>query len=496
MNRSIVPAVAVALMMITVPPCVRAADQCLTCHEALGDKPSSLFRHDIHFSKGISCAGCHGGNASAEEMEQAMDSTAGFLGVPKGDDISARCVRCHADSTAMKKLGSNLPTDQWSLLQSSVHGRRAANGQENLVQCITCHGAHGIVAVTNPASPVYPLNVVATCSKCHSDPAFMRVYNPSLPVDQLEKYRTSIHGMRNAKGDPKPAECASCHGSHGIRAAKDARSSVYATNIPSTCAGCHSNATLMKDYHIPTDQYDKFAKSVHGIALLQKGDVSAPACNDCHGNHGAAPPGVESVSNVCGTCHALNKDLFSSSPHKKAFDERKLPECETCHSNHEIVAATDKLLGVADDAVCRKCHSEKENPKGYIAAKQMRQEIDSLQSLEKEASALVDEAEQRGMEVSEAKFRLRDAHQARLQSRTMVHSFNEAKFRDVVDKGIGVSKEVAVEGRQAIHEYYFRRWGLAISTLIISIVGISLYVTVRRIERRQQNGTVNNKRAL
>ena len=38
------------------------------------------------------------------------------------------------------------------------------------------------------------------------------------------------------------------------------------------------------------------------------------------------------------------------------------------------------------------------------------------------------------MEISEAKFKLRDARQARLQSRTMVHSFSEEKFRDVPDK--------------------------------------------------------------
>ncbi len=490
MNRVIVAAVAVVMMLAAPRGLARTVDQCLTCHEGQGDKPSSLFRRDVHFAKGVTCAGCHGGNASAEEMEQAMDSSAGFAGVPKGDEISARCARCHADSSAMAKLGSHLRTDQWALLKASVHGKRAANGEENVVQCITCHGAHGIVSVRNPASPVYPLNVVGTCAKCHSDPAYMRAYNPSLPVDQLEKYRTSVHGMRNAKGDPKPAECASCHGSHGIRAAKDAKSAVYATNIPGTCAACHSNAAMMKDYHIPTDQYDKFARSVHGIALLQRGDVSAPACNDCHGNHGATPPGVESVSNVCGTCHALNNDLFSSSPHKKAFDERKLPECETCHSNHEILAAGDNLLGVGPDAVCTRCHSEKVERKGYLVAQTMRLEIDSLESLDKLAGNLVDDAEQRGMEISEARFRLRDAHQAWLQARTMVHSFDEAKFRAVVEKGIGVSKEVAEEGRQAIHEYYFRRWGLGVATLIITIVGISLYVTVRRIERKQQNGTM------
>jgi hypothetical protein len=243
----------------------------------------------------------------------------------------------------------------------------------------------------------------------------------------------------------------------------------------------------MKSYKIPTDQFEKFSKSVHGIALLQKNDVSAPACNSCHGNHGAAPPGVESVSKVCGTCHALNADLFSSSPHKKAFDDRKLPECETCHGNHEILAATDTLLGVAPDATCSRCHTETNSTNGFLVARSMRSLIDSLEFSEKHARLLVDEAEQKGMEISEAKFKLRDAHQARLQSRTMVHSFNEEKFRAVVQKGLVVTAAVSEQGKQAIDEFYFRRYGLGFATIIITILASSLYLLIRRIERKQRN---------
>jgi len=314
----------------------------------------------------------------------------------------------------------------------------------------------------------------------------MRTYNPSIAVDQLDKYKTSVHGIRNAKGDARTAECASCHGSHDIRSANDLKSKVYPTNIPSTCAHCHSNSDLMKRYGIPADQYVKFARSVHGIALLEKNDVSAPACNSCHGNHGAAPPGVESVSKVCGTCHALNADLFSSSPHKKAFDDRKLPECETCHGNHEILAANDGMLGVAPDALCSRCHKGDDNALGYKVALAMRQLADSLKDAEVKGRNLVDDAEQKGMEVSEAKFKLRDVRQARLQSRTMVHSFNEQKFGDVVHKGLAVAAIVSFQGQSAIDEYYFRRIGLGVATIIITILATSLYLFIRRIERKQR----------
>ncbi|MBI4811794.1 MAG: cytochrome c3 family protein, partial [Ignavibacteriales bacterium] len=406
-----------------------ADDQCYQCHRSTGDKPSSLFKNDVHASKGISCAGCHGGNSKTDDMENAMDPNAGFIGVPKGNNISKACADCHSNSYKMKGFDSKLTTNQLENLQTSVHGKSSVAGGEHIAQCITCHGAHGVVSVKNPASPIHSLNVVKTCSQCHSNANFMKTYNPSLPIDQLEKYRTSVHGMKNEKGDSKVAECASCHGSHDIRNAKDAKSKIYAVNLPTTCSKCHSDAEYMNEYKIPTDQFDKFSKSVHGNALLQKHDVAAPACNDCHGNHGATPPGVESISKVCGTCHALNAELFSASPHKKVFDEKKLLECETCHGNHEIIAATDKLLGVSSDAVCSQCHKENENPKGFRVAQLMRQLIDSLETSEKFAGSLVDEAEQKGMEISEAKFKLRDIRQERLQARTRVHSFNEENFR-------------------------------------------------------------------
>lgn len=476
----------VKLLLVMVMQSVAFADdQCYVCHSSLGDKPSQKFVTDIHFKRGISCAACHGGNSKSDDMDVAMNIKAGYTGVPKGDGISTACVTCHSSAETMKKYGSLLPVDQWSELKTSVHSKMSFTGKENIVQCTTCHGSHGIVKTKNPASPVYPLNVTRLCSQCHSDAKYMRAYNPSLPVDQMEKYKTSVHGEKHVKGDVKVAECASCHGTHGIRSVNDTRSMIYPSNLPKTCAGCHSNEKYMKEYNIPTDQFEKYQKSVHGNALLVKKDLSAPACNDCHGNHGAVPPGVQSISKVCGTCHALNADLFSASPHKKAFDKKKIPECETCHGNHEILHATDELLGTAGKAVCTKCHSETENPKGFYVAGRMRTLIDSLIFQNKIAEDLISDAEQKGMEVSEAKFKLRDAHQAKLQARTQIHSFNEPEFREVVVNGISIATFVQGEAQNGIDEYFFRRKGLGVSTLIITVLALSLFFYIRKIESKK-----------
>jgi hypothetical protein len=139
-------------------------------------------------------------------------------------------------------------------------------------------------------------------------------------------------------------------------------------------------------------------------------------------------------------------------------------------------------------AVCSKCHTARQNPSGYVTAKEMRELSDSLELTEKTAESLVDEAEQKGMEVSEAKFKLRDVRQARLQSRTMVHSFNEQKYKETVDKGLKIAAVVTFEGQAAIDEYAFRRIGLGIASIVITILAIALYLFIKRIERRQRTG--------
>jgi hypothetical protein len=113
----------------------------------------------------------------------------------------------------------------------------------------------------------------------------------------------------------------------------------------------------------------------------------------------------------------------------------------------------------------------------------MRRLIDSLESSESRVGVLVEDAEQKGMEIGEAKFKLRDVRQARLEARTKVHSFNEGQFHEVASKGFAAASVVGEEAQGAIDEYFFRRIGLGVSTLIITIVAVSLYLFIRRLER-------------
>jgi hypothetical protein len=52
----------------------------------------------------------------------------------------------------------------------------------------------------------------------------------------------SFHGVALEYGMTTVANCASCHGFHGILPASDPASSVNKANLPKTCGKCHPNA--------------------------------------------------------------------------------------------------------------------------------------------------------------------------------------------------------------------------------------------------------------
>ena len=259
---------------------------------------------------------------------------------------SSSCVVCHRNQ---EEANLSKPVALWT---KDIHSAAGLG-------CQDCHGGNparlniededeAADAAMDPARGFRPapdrLAVPGFCARCHSDPAYMKRFNPKARVDQLIEYRTSVHGQLNAKGDPVPATCIDCHGAHGIRSISSPEARTYATNVPKLCANCHADSTVMAPYKIPTNQYAEYRQSVHATALLDNKDLAAPACNDCHGNHGAAPPEARSVSHVCGQCHGREEGLYSQSIKPAIFARLKMPECITCHGNHGVRHPTPDLF--------------------------------------------------------------------------------------------------------------------------------------------------------
>jgi predicted CXXCH cytochrome family protein len=230
------------------------------------------------------------------------------------------------------------------------------------------------------------------------------------------------------------------------------------------------------------EQFDHWKKSVHGVALLVKGDLSAPTCNDCHGNHGALPPQVDSVANACGTCHGKVADLFAATRMKHRFQEAKLPGCATCHTSHEIQKPTDEMLGMEAGSVCVDCHTKNQygaTLAGAEAAKAMRSGLEMLKSGMAEAEAKIDQAEQKGMEVRGPRFDLRQARDALVSARTQVHSFSRPAFEKSLEQGVAVIEAVKAKAEDALNEHTRRRIWLAISLVPILITVGLLWAYIR-----------------
>ncbi|MFQ5718724.1 MAG: cytochrome c3 family protein [Acidobacteriota bacterium] len=251
--------------------------------------------------------------------------------------VESACVTCHLDADDSKTS----PAVLWS---NDVHATAGLG-------CEDCHGGDpspalaedpdGSMAEKKGFQPAPDrLAVPGFCARCHADADYMKTFNPQARVDQLVEYRSSVHGKRNAAGDPVPAVCTDCHEAHGIRAVSAPDAPVYPTHVAGTCGTCHASADVMRPYGLSGDTVKDYLASAHAAALIDGEDISAPTCNDCHGNHGATPPGVHSVASLCGQCHAREARLFSASPKKQIFEELEVGECVVCHGNHEILHPT------------------------------------------------------------------------------------------------------------------------------------------------------------
>ena len=327
--------------------------------------------------------------------------------------------------------------------------------------------------------------IITVCGRCHADARFMKQYNPSLRVDQVTEYATSVHGQRlKEANDPKVAVCTSCHPAHSIKPPSDPASSVHPLRIADTCGACHADAAYMAQYKIPTDQLQKYKTSVHWKTMSAKGDLAAPTCNKCHGNHGATPPGVSWVGSVCGQCHTVMAELFAKSAHAKVFAEMGIPGCVTCHENHAIKEASDEMLGLGDKAVCASCHAP--DDRAGKSAAQMRALIDALRSDSDKARAILLQAEHAGMEVSQAQFDLNGAKDALVRARAAVHAFTADAVKTEADAGLGVSAKAYARGVRALEELQFRRKGLAASLVIILVLIAGLVFKIRQLERRSE----------
>lgn len=219
------------------------------------------------------------------------------------------CVSCHRDVTSAHP-DDNRPVPPVSCarcheLQSesygaSVHGLARKSGHQNAATCVDCHGSHGILPPTSPASPLHFVQQAQTCGRCHAPEA--------------RDVAASVHGKAMATGLRDAPTCTDCHSEHKIEALKDGTP----LEISGVCSRCHASVYLDQKYNLPADRVKTYLESYHGLAA-QNGSAVVANCASCHGYHLILPssdPGSSINTNhlvaTCGTCHPGADKMFVS----------------------------------------------------------------------------------------------------------------------------------------------------------------------------------------
>ncbi|NOX64560.1 MAG: hypothetical protein GXO85_01885 [Chlorobi bacterium] len=380
------------------------------------------------------------------------------------------CIKCHIENDMMPEHYS----------ENDIHW-------QNGLSCAGCHGGdpkeideekamskkNGFVGVPNKKE------IPRFCGRCHSNLTEMQLYQARIPTDQESQYYVSKHGQQLKIGNMDVATCTDCHTSHEILPPSDTRSTVYAINIPKTCNKCHGNTELMNKYNLESNQLKEYSRSVHGVALLEKQDIGAPACNDCHGNHGAKPPGVESISHVCGSCHINNMKYFNGSKMAKEFADMDIKACEECHGYHLINKPNDEMLNVDESPICSDCHSEGED--GYNEAKMIYEKIKTLAFLYDSTKVRSAEVNIKGMNNIDIEYSLKNIKQDLIETRTLVHTFDTSKVFAKANEGILASYEAIKLADNEINEYFNRRLGYGVATIILILLALALYLKIRSL---------------
>lgn len=237
-------------------------EPCGACHgihdiRAVDDPLSrAYFRNVVE-----TCVGCHGDYTVVQPFGLTTDPVDKYalsvhgLSLDDPELEGAVCTNCHGAHLVLPASDPESGINPFRLAHTcgechsqesedylaSVHGVAFENGVSAAPSCTDCHGIHSIKMVPDEdASPLEARLVRTTCVTCHSSEALMSEYG--VTPARVESYEATYHGLARQRGNKVVADCASCHGIHGIFPSSDPRSSVAPENLEATCGTCHPGA--------------------------------------------------------------------------------------------------------------------------------------------------------------------------------------------------------------------------------------------------------------
>ena len=277
----------------------------------------------------------------------------------KKGDMSVNCMDCHSKPKTVHLFHPQMAN------ANGIKGSDAVN-------CKKCHGTHAISSTKTPESPLNFTNSVAFCGTCHQQ--------------EKNDHMQSEHMLQYSANNPNSPTCNFCH-QKPITKGYNLDGATLKVNQEKLCLSCHLHNMAYDNQY--TKALVNYEKSVHGSALI-KGNKNAAVCVDCHGVHKlqkSSKPDSKinrtNVPNVCGSCHKdVNKE-YMASIHGKALAKGNVdaPTCSHCHGEHNIQNVPDIPHKVFADSkmnfntvvnnkmvYCLGCHSDETFSKKYNLA--------------------------------------------------------------------------------------------------------------------------------
>ncbi len=263
---------------------------CVSCHTAHSVYSPTDRRSPTHpLNVAELCGSCHadedivGTYFAGPEREQAREAVAQYHATVHGAAltragllVSATCNDCHqahlvlpADSPASSVHRDNiagtcggchlgvLETFEASAHGAALRAKLATVNHRQAPVCVDCHTSHQLVRADDPE---WFLGSSQKCGTCHEE--------------LWETYLETYHGKVTNLGFGLTAKCSDCHTPHDMRPASDPASSVFPTNLVSTCAKCHegANQNFIKFYshgdHTQRTRYPALFWSWLGMTVL------------------------------------------------------------------------------------------------------------------------------------------------------------------------------------------------------------------------------------
>lgn len=177
------------------------------------------------------------------------------------------------------------------------------------------------------------------CKTCHED-----LYKKNF--ETTPHFKTTLEGGHG---------CESCHGpgSEHVAGGGDITkiirfASLSKQEVNKQCLSCHGEN--MKQRH--------FSSSSHANSDL--------SCLDCHSPHKAKEQQfllVNAEPQLCYGCHITQKADFAKPYHHRVNEG--LVQCDDCHNVHGTTTIRQVKTLPSGDAVCYKCHADKQGPFVY-----------------------------------------------------------------------------------------------------------------------------------